>query len=172
VTDPTSVVVGLFSNVAFGVPLLVLGVVALFWILARYGHAPPHFRPIGPDRSWTKGPFAYVEEGIAAGQIVPAVTYASYRVRMVLWKRFGVAAVPAGPFWSVGSRLPPPALELIRTCRRLDSVYRLAWMAESTSRNDLISRWRRASWRTQSRLRFSEMLTELERLLPPLEVGT
>lgn len=171
-TDPTSVLVGLFTNEAFGIPLLILTAVTLFWIVSRYGHLPPQFRPIGPDRSWVKGPFAWVEEGVAADQIVPGVAYASYRVQESLRRRFGVDPIPSGPLWSVRRRVAPQALYLIQVDRKLAAIYRLAWLAESGVRNDLVSRWRRPAWRRQSRAMFADILTELESVLPGLEAAS
>ena len=171
-TDPSSVVVGLFTNATFGVPLLVLSAVALFWILSKFNHLPPHFRAIGPDRSWMLGPFAKVEQGASADRIAPAVAYASYRVRKVLQLRFRLASVPSSLPWIGRGRYPTEALELIRLTHDLDATYRLAWFAEREERLDVVSHWRRTRWRREARARFASELVRLERVIPPLEAGS
>lgn len=170
-TDPSAVVAGLFTNTAFGVPLLVLSVVALLWILSRFNHLPPLFRPIGPDRSWMMGPYARVEQGASSGRMAPAVAYASHRVHEVLRTRYGIRTVPSGPIWMGQQRFPAQTLPLIRLSRSLDATYRLAWLAERDEPLDFLSRWRRPKWRREARERFSAALTELERILPPLEAA-
>lgn len=168
-TDLIAILVGLFTNVTYGIPLLLLVLITLVWLLLRYNHLPPLFRPIGPDRSWMKGPLAWVAESVAADQIGPAVAYTSYRVHLVLRERYGIDPVPTGIGRFSRRRIPPEAAPLIRAARDLDVAYHLAWLAESNLHRDLVTRWRQPTWRRRSRSIFSSVLSRLEPVLPALE---
>lgn len=168
-TDLAAAVAGLFTNATLGIPLLLLSVVAVFWILSRFNHLPPLFRAIGPDRTWVLGPFARVEQGASAGRLSPAVAYASFRVREVLRSHYGLAAVPSGPFWGSRQRRSEEMLTLIRLCHDLDATYRLAWLSEREEPLDFVTRWRLPRWRRQARARFTAELAQLERVVPALE---
>lgn len=168
-TDAGAILVGLFTDPSFGIPLLLVLVVTLFWVLTRFNHLPPLFRALGPDRSRVLGPFAWVREAASADRIAPAVAYASYRVREVLRKRYGMTYVPSGSSWPVGRRWSGEVVALVRMSRELDATYRLAWFSEKGDSSDFISRWRRPRMRRQARARFAAALAELEPILPTLE---
>jgi len=170
VTDPGSVVAGLFTNVTLGIPLLLVTVLLLFWVLSRFEHFPPLFRARDSDRAWTDGPFAWVEQGASMDRIAPAIAYASYRVDQVLRLRYGVTSPPTTPIWLLRRRIPADAFPLVRASRELSIAHRLAWLAEREDLQDFVSRWRRPSWRRNARAKFAVTLDALERLLPPLEV--
>jgi len=171
VTDLVSVLVGLVTNLTYGIPLLLLASVTLFWLVLRYYRLPPLFRPIGPDRSWVKGPLAWVAESAASDKIGPAVAYTSYRVHVALRDRFGIYPAPTGQlsFWYSRRRIPPHAIPLIQAARTLDQAYHLAWLAESNPHRDLVTRWRQPSWQRRSRAKFEAVLSQLEPTLPSME---
>lgn len=171
-TDPTAVLAGLFTNVSYGIPLLLLSAIAVFWILSRYAHLPPLFRAIEPDRSWVKGPLAIVEEGVAANRIGPAIAYTTYRVDEVLRTRYGFLPTRPVLLWAGQRRVPAEARTLLRTRQTLYRAFYLAMMAETEDRRDLWSRWRRPVWESRSRGLFASALADLEELLPRLEAGT
>lgn len=173
-TDLIGLLLGLVTNVTYGIPLLLLALVTLFWLLLRYNRLPPLFRPIGPDRSWMKGPIASVTESAAEDRIGPAVAYTSYRVHSALRSRYGISASATGQFslWRLRRRLPPNAVPLIRAARELDVAYYLATLAESNPHRDLVTRWRQPAWRRRSRAMFASILDRLEPVLPPLEAET
>lgn len=168
-SDVGAILVGLLTNPSFGIPLLLVLVVVLFWVLARFNHLPPLFRALGPDRSRVLGPFAWVREAASADRIAPAVAYTSFRVHEVLRKRYGMAFVPSGSFWWIRRRFPEELEALVRVSRELDATYRLAWFSERGDTLDFISRWRRPRMRRQARARFAAALAELEPVLPRLE---
>lgn len=170
-TDAGAVITGLVTNPAYGIPLLLLGGAAGFWLLWPSARRPPLFHAIGPDRSWIKSPLGWAEEGAAADRIAPAIAVASSRVREVLRSRYRLIPGQAGPFRIFQRRYPAEARALLRLVHALDRAGYLASLAEAEDRRDFLARWRRPRWRRRSRSMFASVLPELETMLPGLEAG-
>jgi len=170
-TSPEAMAVGLFTNLTYGIPLLLIGIATLAWFLIDRGRFPPRFEPTRPNRDWLRGPTAAVYESLQAHRYSPAIDYAAYRAEVVLGRRFGVALVPRAPGWWQRRRLPATARQLLRSAAALDRAYRLARLAETSDPNDPILRWRRPAWEARARTLFERALSELGPLLPPLEEG-
>ena len=170
-TGLESAVTGLFTNVSYGIPLLLLGLAALVWFLVDRGRYPPRFEPTRPNRDWLRGPTAAVYEALQAGRYSPAIDYAAYRAEVVLGRRYGITVAPRAPGWWQRRRLPATAQRLLRSTATLERAYRLARLAETAAPDDPISRWRRPGWEHRARTLFDQALRELGPMLPSLEEG-
>ncbi len=170
-TNPAGVVTGLFTNAAFGVPLLLLGLAALAWFLLDRGRLPPRLEPSRPNRDWVRGPTAAVYEALESDRLSPAIDYASYRVEVALGRRFGVSLTPSPPSYWKRLRLPTTARALLDSLTTLDRAYQLARLAETVDPSDTIGQWRRPAWEARSRALFRDVLNDLAPILPPLEVA-
>ncbi|HXW67543.1 MAG TPA: hypothetical protein VEL82_06695 [Thermoplasmata archaeon] len=168
-TDLAGLVAGLVTNVAYGLPLLLLGLLAIAWVLFDHGRFPPRFAPTRPDRTWIRGPAAAVYDGLEHGRIAPVIAYAHYRTARVLARRFAVSVAPRRPSWWRRRRLSATAQLLLRAMASLERAYRFALLAESADPRDLLLRWRRPAWRRRSLALLRASLADLAPVLVPLE---
>jgi hypothetical protein len=171
VTDFITLLAGASSAVTYGIPLAIVGIVVALWVLARFDRSPPLLETVGPDRRWIKSSLDVVDDSARSSQYAPAIAFARQRVGNVLSRRYGIS-LNAPPFlWKYRNFLPKEATSLLQAGQRLDEAYSLGWRAETWSFPDFVTRRRRQVWRERSRRLFESVLSDLESLLPALEVG-
>jgi hypothetical protein len=121
----------IFSNVSYGLPLVILVGVAFVWWWTTRAALPPYFVADPPYHSWRVNPVAAAYSSLREERYLLAAFLLRERVATLAQDRFGISPEDLRA-WASDRNAPPlpPPLTLRRVLRDLVVAYRSAYLAE------------------------------------------
>ena len=170
--DAASVIVGVLTDPAFGIPIILLVAGTIAWALWSRHAAPPSLVPYRYRRAWMDTAESGVVTTLDQGKFRPAMTYLYGQLLTVMGARYHLSAEQLDPTfalsWRRGQSVPSEARAIFVQFR---FVYRKLAAAEGPSSGGFWTALLRASRNRKLRAAVEQFLPIYEHVMRTLEAS-